>query len=146
MKMQAPKYVRYGVVICLLFFAAACGGEEPAEAPAGDAAQETGAAEPGATADAGLVATGQELFAGQAICFTCHGQDATGTQLAPNLTDAEWINIEEPVTPEKIQQLIRTGVQQPKQHPAPMPAMGGADLTDQQIEALAAYVYSLTHG
>mgnify|MGYP006174886275 CR=1 FL=1 len=93
--------------------------------------------------DDGLV--GQQIFAGTGICFTCHGQDATGTQLAPNLTDDEWINIEQPVTQEKIEQLVRTGVQQPKQHPAPMPAMGGAQLDDQQVRAVSAYVYSLTH-
>jgi hypothetical protein len=33
----------------------------------------------------------------------------------------------------------------PKQHAAPMPPMGGASLTPQQVCAVAAYVYSLGH-
>lgn len=38
---------------------------------------------------------GDRIFHGSAVggtCFTCHGQDAKGTQLAPELTDKQWIN------------------------------------------------------
>ena len=41
---------------------------------------------------------------------------------------------------------MRTGVPQPKQHPAPMPAMGGANLSDDQIRQVSAYVWSLGGG
>ena len=141
--MKKLRHLPYVLVVALLFAATACGGGE--QAPATDETA-TGEQAPGATATSGdLVAEGQQLFAGSAICFTCHGQDATGTQLAPNLTDDEWINIEEPVTVEKIVDLIHTGVAQPKQHPAPMPPMGGAQLDDAQVQAVAVYVYSLTH-
>jgi mono/diheme cytochrome c family protein len=33
-----------------------------------------------------------------------------------------------------------------KQHPSPMPPMGGAQLTEEQVRALAAYIYSISHG
>ena len=36
------------------------------------------------------------------------------------------------------------GVPQPKQHPAPMPAKGGAPLTDEQVKQVSAYVYSIS--
>lgn len=132
---------------------AACGGEpEPvdqapveqpgAAAPAPAAAPAAGNLPAGVTAE--MVAQGQQIFHGNGICFTCHGQNATGSQLAPSLTDAEWLWIEQgPDAFEQIVQTVKTGVSQPKEYPAPMPAMGGAQLDDAQIRAVSAYVYSL---
>jgi len=40
---------------------------------------------------------------------------------------------------------ITNGVPKPKEHPAPMPPKGGAALTDDQVKAVAAYEYSLSH-
>lgn len=146
--MKTFRYLSHACIALLLVAATACGGGE--EAPAtGDTSTPAEGTAPGGqdtTAGAGgdLVAQGQTIFAGPGICFTCHGADATGTQLAPNLTDDEWINIEQPVTQDKIVQLVRTGVPQPKQHPAPMPPMGGAQLSEDQIQAVSAYVYSLS--
>ena len=90
-----------------------------------------------------MVQEGQQIFTGVGICQTCHGPNAQGTTLAPNLTDDEWINVDGSY--DAIVQVVNTGVQQPKQHPAPMPAKGGANLTEQQVRAVAAYVYSISH-
>lgn len=95
-------------------------------------------------ADDQMVQQGQQIFTGKGTCFTCHGMDATGTQLAPNLTDDEWLNIEEPSW-DAIQQNVRTGVPNPVEHPSPMPPMGGAQLSDQEIQAVSAYVYAISH-
>jgi mono/diheme cytochrome c family protein len=114
--------------------------EEPvAEEPVGGA---MGQAPEGATPE--MVTEGQQIFTGVGNCYTCHGPDGTGTTLAPDLTDDEWINIDG--TYAAIQEVVRTGVPQPVQHPAPMAAMGGAQLSDQQVQAVSAYVYSLSHG
>ncbi len=94
----------------------------------------------GATAE--LVAQGQQTFT--MVCAACHGPDAKGTQLAPNLTDAEWINNDG--TYDAIINTVKTGVAQPKIAPAPMMPMGGASLTDDQVRAVAAYVWSLGGG
>jgi mono/diheme cytochrome c family protein len=80
---------------------------------------------------------------GGGTCFTCHGQDAKGTTLAPNLSDNTWIDGDG--TYNYLVQRVTTGVPQPKQYPAPMPPKGGAPLSDAQVRAVAAYVYSLTH-
>jgi mono/diheme cytochrome c family protein len=32
----------------------------------------------------------------------------------------------------------------PKQHPAPMPARGGGQITDDQVREVAAYIYSIS--
>lgn len=118
---------------------AAMGDQPMTETPAPTA---TGTPPEGATAED--VAAGQQIFTSVGNCYTCHGPDATGTALAPNLTDSEWINIDG--TFASIQQNVRTGVPQPKQHPAPMPAMGGANLNDDQIRQVSAYVWSLGGG
>lgn len=91
-----------------------------------------------------MVAQGQQIFTSTGNCYTCHGPDAKGTQLAPNLTDSEWLNISGKY--DEIVNLVHTGVPQPKQHPAPMPAMGGAQLSDDQVKQVAAYVWSLGGG
>ena len=115
----------------------------PASAPSDAAAPSD---QPAATGQDGvsaeLISQGQQVFT-TTTCFTCHGVNGAGTALAPNLTAGAWLNIENG-TIEEIQQLVRTGVAQPVQFPAPMPPMGGAQLTDQQIEAVAAYVYSIS--
>lgn len=151
------------VLLLFLMMFAACGGDEV----------DTGAAEPdnplpgsgaevateapapatpavdAATLPEGvtpeMVAMGQDIFAAApGTCFTCHGPDATGTPLAPDLTDDEWINVSGEY--EEIVELVQTGVPDPVSHPAPMPPMGGASLTEDQVRAVAAYVYTLAQG
>ncbi|MGQ0814218.1 MAG: c-type cytochrome [Gemmatimonadota bacterium] len=114
----------------------------PAPAPTPGPAPAPANLPPGVTSE--MVNQGQQVFASTGNCFTCHGQDAKGTALAPNLTDAEWINVDG--TYDAIINVVKTGVAQPKQHPAPMPAMGGAQLSDAQVRDVAAYVWSLGGG
>lgn len=93
--------------------------------------------------DAALVDGGRRVFTGPGNCQTCHGADARGTGLAPDLTDATWLNIDGSYA--AIAGLVRQGVPHPRQYPGAMPAMGGAALTAHQVCAVAAYVYSLGH-
>lgn len=90
-----------------------------------------------------MVALGGSIFHGQAaggICYTCHGPDAKGTQLGPNLTDAEWLNGDG--SQEFIVTTVTNGVPTPKKYPGMMPPMGQT-LTPDQVRAVAAYVFSL---
>ena len=118
----------------------------PAGAPATPPAPTPGS---GAQLPAGvtpeMVAAGEAQWKGGAICVACHGPDAGGTALAPNLRDSQWLNIADG-TYEQIVQVINTGVPTPKEHPGMMPAKGGATLTDAQVNELAAYIYSISHG
>ena len=91
------------------------------------------------------IALGDSIFKGQAaggICYTCHGPDAKGTQLGPNLADSEWLNGDGSM--QFIQNTVTTGVAQPKKYPGVMPPFGET-LTAQQVRAVAAYVYSQSH-
>lgn len=84
---------------------------------------------------------GKSVFTSKGLCYVCHGPDAKGTPLAPDLTDTIWLNIDG--SQDSIAALIRRGVPSPKEHPSPMPPMGGAQLTDAEISAVAAYVFGL---
>lgn len=119
-----------------------------AAAPDPSAAPTTRAAPAAAAAacpvvDQHLVDEGRAVFSGTGNCFACHGPNAKGTALAPNLTDASWLDIDGSYG--AIAELVRTGVAKPRQHSTPMPALGGATLSGSQVCAVAAYVYSLSH-
>lgn len=90
-----------------------------------------------------LVDRGRTVFAATGNCFACHGANARGTALAPNLTDPTWLDIDGSYA--AIANLVRVGVPSPKAHATPMPPLGGAPLSDAQVCAVAAYVYSLGH-
>ena len=163
---QVFSVARLTLTSMLFLLAGGCGGErrtdQKAAPPGGQergtpppAAQETAPApqaERAPVAPSGgkvtpeLVALGDKIFRGQeagGTCATCHGQDAKGTPLAPDLTDSQWLNGDGSL--EFIVKAVTSGVPKPKQHPAPMPPMGGASLTPEQVRAVAAYVYSLSH-
>lgn len=93
----------------------------------------------------GPVERGEALFRGKGVCSACHGPDGEGTQIAPDLTDDEWLHIEEPVTVEKIAELIMNGVLDPLNHPGIMPPRGGGALSDDEVEVIASYVLALRH-
>jgi mono/diheme cytochrome c family protein len=117
----------------------------PPAAPATPAAPDVDAATLPAGVTPEMVQMGQQVYAGAGICFTCHGQSAEGTPLGPNLRDDNWLWVDS-ASPDffaEMVAIIRTGVTQPREYPAPMPPMGGANLTDEQLQAVAAYVVAL---
>lgn len=133
--------------------------DEAADDTMGETGADTAATAPQPTAgQAGQVAAdlpegvtqeqfqqGQQLFTGQGGCMACHGPQATGTQLGPDLTDGEWLNVSARDYDE-IVQVIQDGVAQPVEYPGPMPPMGGANLSAEQVNALAAYVVGISQG
>ncbi len=93
---------------------------------------------------AAMVTSGRALYTGSGDCSTCHGSDARGTMLGPNLTDRTWLNIDGSY--DSIVTIINNGVATPKEHTQPMPAKGGSNMTNDQVRALAAYIFSLSRG
>lgn len=115
--------------------------EAPPAAQAPAAGREAAGGEP---TDPKVIALGKDIFEGRiggATCFTCHGQDAKGTPLAPDLTDAQWLHGDGSYS--FIVNTVTSGVPTPKQYPGPMLPMGGASLTPDQVKAVTAYVHSL---
>ena len=88
-----------------------------------------------------MVESGAQSFS--TVCAACHGAGGAGTPAAPPLNDAQWLNISGAY--EEIVTIINNGVPNPKEHPAPMPPRGGGSFTDEQVRALGAYVFALSH-
>ena len=92
------------------------------------------------------VALGNRIYHGQvanASCAGCHGDDATGTPLGPDLTSSQWLWGDG--SPPAIKRIITEGVPQPKNYRSPMPPMGGAQLSSSEVDAVAAYVWAISH-
>lgn len=85
---------------------------------------------------------GQDIFHGEGVCVTCHLRQGAGGPLAPDLTDDVWLNIDGEY--ESIVNIVTTGVPQPIEHPGQMLARAGTSITDDQVRAVAAYVYTLS--
>jgi len=140
---------------------AACGGDASAngngemasdEAPAAqaeagaamDMADEAMSQELPAGVTAAMIEEGKGIFNGAGICMSCHGADGAGIpNLGANLTDAEWLHSDGSY--EGIAASIAKGVTaQESSSGVPMPAKGGTAITDEQVRAVAAYVWSLS--
>jgi mono/diheme cytochrome c family protein/glucose/arabinose dehydrogenase len=88
---------------------------------------------------------GKALYAGEAICFSCHGPDGSGVQaLGPPLAPSEWVTGK----PELLIQIMLHGITGPIEvagqtytTTAEMPALGANPMfTDQKLADIATYV------
>ena len=146
------KTIRFSSLFLLLAFGAACGGGEEGAPPAEEAQQPAAESPaPGATAmdmdlpegvTPEMVTAGETVFTGAGICYTCHMPGGVGGPLAPDLTDDEWINTDG--TYEGIVEVVINGVPEPKEHPGLMLPKGGSTISDDQVRAVAAYVWTLS--
>jgi glucose/arabinose dehydrogenase/mono/diheme cytochrome c family protein len=117
---------------------------EGIHADAGSQAAGALPAPPGVAPD--QVAFGNRVYHGQvasAPCAGCHGSDAKGSSLGPDLTSGKWLWGDGSLA--AIAHTITDGVPQPKKYGSPMPPMGGADLSPSELSAVAAYVWALGH-
>jgi mono/diheme cytochrome c family protein len=91
---------------------------------------------------AATIGEGKLIFEGPGNCTSCHGADAKGTDMGPDLTAKKRLWVSDYASYVK---LVTDGVPQPKQHGMPMPPAGGTDLTPDQVKAVAAYAWALGH-
>jgi glucose/arabinose dehydrogenase/cytochrome c5 len=128
-------------------------------APAGELARDAANPPEGTNPDAGdaalpvpagatheMVALGDRIYHGEvggAPCAGCHGATGAGTPLGSDLTKKEWLWSDG--SWKALAKTIADGVPVPKKYRSPMPAMGGAQLTPEQVEAVAAYAWALSH-
>jgi mono/diheme cytochrome c family protein len=88
-----------------------------------------------------MITQGKAVFTGAGVCFACHGMDAEGIS-GPSLTDSVWIHNRGEY--DKIVQLILTGVDaRASKSGVVMPPRGGSAISDADVRAVAAYVWSL---
>ena len=100
---------------------------------------------PGATKD--QVALGDRIFHGEVsdgTCSGCHGSDAKGTSVGPDLTSGTWVFGDGSLG--AITKTVTDGVPRPRNYSGAMPPKGGAELSDADTAAVAAYVWAVGHG
>jgi len=99
---------------------------------------------PGSSAE--QVALGEKIYHGQAAggnCMGCHGSDGAGTMVGANLIDANWLWSDGGVA--GIRNTIVKGVTTAKQSMGAMPPLGAAPLQPADVDAVAAYVWAISH-
>ncbi len=93
-----------------------------------------------------MIEQGKKVFGGAGLCFACHGMDAKGA-VGPNLTDKEWIHVKDGEYAGLVDQITKGTPQgEAKLGKGPMPPKGGSQISDADVKAVAAYVWSLSHG
>jgi glucose/arabinose dehydrogenase len=99
---------------------------------------------PGGTKD--QVSLGDRIFHGEVddgTCGGCHGTNAKGTPVGPDLTTGKWTWGDD--SPQAIAKTIAAGVPKPKDFTGAMPPMGGTQLSQSDLAAVAAYVWAIGH-
>lgn len=123
----------------------------PAPTSSGASTAATAAAAPSRTTAAvtpAMIAQGDSIYHA-ASCRRCHGADAKGATNGPSLMGPTFLHVNG--TYDDFVRIITSGVPtdsiKDKSHQFPMRARGGVTpaLTDDQVKAVAAYVYSLSH-
>jgi len=91
------------------------------------------------------IAMGKELYT-SAKCVTCHGADGKGKSgMTTDMTNGEW-KFAEGGAFDGLVKVITEGLAKAQTGgPVAMPTAASKDLTDAQVTALAAYVWSLNH-
>jgi mono/diheme cytochrome c family protein len=92
-----------------------------------------------------MVEKGKAIFTGAGNCYACHGQNAQG-MLGPttNLVDHQWLHGDGSY--QGIVAYIKKGItKEESKSGIPMPARGGSNITDDQVNQVAAYVWSISH-
>jgi len=97
---------------------------------------------PGVTDSA--IAWGKQLFHGSANCNLCHGDGGRGTPRGPNLTGAIWLHGDGSYQ-SIIQQVLHGVPASRSMSGEPMPIRGWVPMNDGDVQAVAAYVWSISH-
>jgi hypothetical protein len=99
---------------------------------------------------ANMIETGEKLFNEAGTCHFCHAEGGVGGQNGPDLTDDEWVQGDRSGSLEMIYEVVFWGVRRrdladPNRR-FQMNPEGGMELDSEQLDALTAYVWSLSHG
>lgn len=158
--MTHTSFVRPTIALLAVAAIAACSSSgsstttTPAPAQAGSAPAATNAAARTTASNAlpsgvtaSMVSLGDSLFHARS-CARCHGADAKGAQNGPNLTTGTHIQVDGSY--DGFVKVITNGVTaeqiKDKAHQFAMRPRGGQPaLSDDEIKAVAAYVYTLSH-
>src|SRR4051812_20317534 len=146
--MSIAKYLCGVVGVTAFLTSAACHRSAPSSPPTAQGQPTATSAPPRPSLPEGV--TTEMIEAGDAIfnnrsCKNCHLPNGVGGPRGPSLVDDKWIHIDGSYP--AIVKLVTTGFtkseQVEKTFPFSMNPRGGVNLTDVEINAVAAYVWSL---
>jgi len=104
------------------------------------AAQTADSLPPGVTPE--LVARGKVIYNGSGLCMACHGTNAKGVT-GPDLTDTTWLHHDGSF--EALVKQITAGIDDKASKTGQiMPPRGGSAISDEDVKAVAAYVWTLS--
>ena len=91
-----------------------------------------------------MVEQGKAVYGGAGICSSCHGPAGAGIpSLGADLTDSEWLHSDGSY--DGVSKTVMEGVTaQASSSGVPMPAKGGTNISDDDVKAVAAYVWTLS--
>lgn len=91
-----------------------------------------------------MVDKGKAIYGGAGMCYACHGKNGEGL-LAPTtkLVEHDWIH-SKGTYPEIVQYIISGVSKEQAKSGIPMPARGGSKITDDEVKAVAAYVFVMS--
>jgi len=96
---------------------------------------------PGVTTE--MVRRGQEVFEGEGLCVVCHGANAQGL-LGPDLTDDDWWHAKGSYV-EIVNRILRGVTVEESTSGVSMLPRGGLPLSEIDVQAVAAYVWRISH-
>jgi len=132
-------------LVPVILFLAACGGAAGTSGSASAGAAPAAARGPSPD-ELAAIARGDSLFNGGG-CQRCHGQKGVGAQNGPSLVTGPWLHVDG--SQAQIAALIARGVPREEfknsERPFAMRPRGGPmNLTDAQVQDVAAYVVSIS--
>ena len=102
-------------------------------------AQTSDSLPPGVTTE--LVARGKSVYNGAGLCMACHGPQGKGLT-GPDLTDAIWLHHDGSY--DALVKQITEGIDEKASKTGQiMPPKGGSAISDDEVKAVAAYVWSM---
>ncbi len=91
-----------------------------------------------------VILRGKEVYNGPANCAACHGGRGEGTGDGPSLIDDVWLHGSGSYS-DIVRQVMHGTPRRQSKTGKPMPMRGWTPIDDEDVRAVAAYVWSLTH-
>jgi mono/diheme cytochrome c family protein len=90
-----------------------------------------------------LIDKGNEVFHKSGLCYACHGPEGKGL-VGPNLTDDVWLH-SKGTFDDIVNQVMKGVTKEESKSGIVMPPKGGSSISDDDVKAVSAYVWALSH-
>jgi len=89
------------------------------------------------------IARGRKIYGGRGLCYLCHGAVPVGG-IGPNLSDSTWLHSGGRYE-EIVAQIFSGTRREDSKTGVAMPPRGGSSITDDEVRAVAAYIWAASH-